>query len=517
VDSDARGEVRRLWRAASPLCVAGEWRLFFEGEVERVAGAWGPECSSARFFSLSGERIVAVSKEASLEWRDGAWHPASLPPSARLLCADFDGKCIAVCWNGQVSSALRQENGQWHFLAGAGVPQQEPTSLLAHGGALWLATDGGGVARFQEGKWSVFTRRHGLPSLEVDALSVDPDGALWAVTREGICVLEGERWQPRVEADETHDRSFVQGLVWSASVVWMVGVSGSKVLTTNGFEKLSVDVRLEALREAGGQVWGISRAALYRVEDSRCTLVLEARQAPAEIRDVIWTPDGKLWLALENGMTCISAAGNPAAPWVSEPWWNNFLLPCEKAALVESRTPLDTFSRYSAFARLQKSGLLRHLSDEVIRQETRDLLDDGVDDEDALSVLVSELLTRHHGFSVDWKCEEAELSEALQRVARVHGLPVREVTEFPFHISDIPFRIVFHDGSRQYERSAGWQWRIEIVDEWNALLRRHGMAQEFVLAAEDSDRFTFVFAAGESLPFLLALKEPEFVLIKNAT
>ncbi|MBM3460505.1 MAG: hypothetical protein FJX76_00195 [Armatimonadetes bacterium] len=330
-------------------------------------------------------------------------------------------------------------------------------------------------------------------------------------------MLEGERWQPRVEADETHDRSFVQGLVWSASVVWMVGVSGSKVLTTNGFEKLSVDVRLEALREAGGQVWGISRAALYRVEDSRCTLVLEARQAPAEIRDVIWTPDGKLWLALENGMTCISAAGNPAAPWVSEPWWNNFLLPCEKAALVESRTPLDTFSRYSAFARLQKSGLLRHLSDEVIRQETRDLLDDGVDDEDALSVLVSELLTRHHGFSVDWKCEEAELSEALQRVARVHGLPVREVTEFPFHISDIPFRIVFHDGSRQYERSAGWQWRIEIVDEWNALLRRHGMAQEFVLAAEDSDRFTFVFAAGESLPFLLALKEPEFVLIKNAT
>jgi signal transduction histidine kinase/DNA-binding response OmpR family regulator len=76
------------------------------------------------------------------------------------------------------------------------------TTAADGGTALWVGTNGGGVARFDGGEWSVFDTSSGLPlNLVMSVVETDePDGrrALWAATYgNGIAKLvlsEGEAW-----------------------------------------------------------------------------------------------------------------------------------------------------------------------------------------------------------------------------------------------------------------------------------------------------------------------------------
>ncbi len=56
--------------------------------------------------------------------------------------------------------------------------------------SLWIATDGGGLIRLKDGRFSAYTTRSGLAHDRVHALAADTDGSIWIGTEAGL-----SRWQ----------------------------------------------------------------------------------------------------------------------------------------------------------------------------------------------------------------------------------------------------------------------------------------------------------------------------------
>lgn len=59
---------------------------------------------------------------------------------------------------------------------------------------VWAGTWGGGVSRFEDGRWRNYTREDGLSGDIVYSIAEDADGALWFGTNRGVSRLADGRW-----------------------------------------------------------------------------------------------------------------------------------------------------------------------------------------------------------------------------------------------------------------------------------------------------------------------------------
>ena len=72
-----------------------------------------------------------------------------------------------------------------------GLPGDSVTALLADAaGVLWVGTSGGGLGRFHDGAWTRFTRREGLAGNSITYLIEDGLGSLWIGSNEGLMRVE---------------------------------------------------------------------------------------------------------------------------------------------------------------------------------------------------------------------------------------------------------------------------------------------------------------------------------------
>ena len=71
---------------------------------------------------------------------------------------------------------------------------------------LWVGTNGGGVLRYADGRWSSFTTASGLASNFVQAIIQDREGTMWFGTAGGLCQLSGNTFVTyRKEQDSTRN------------------------------------------------------------------------------------------------------------------------------------------------------------------------------------------------------------------------------------------------------------------------------------------------------------------------
>lgn len=59
-----------------------------------------------------------------------------------------------------------------------------------HNGVVWGGTWGGGLARFENGKWKNYTVKDGLPANHIFMLREDKDGVLWIGTNSGLTKMQ---------------------------------------------------------------------------------------------------------------------------------------------------------------------------------------------------------------------------------------------------------------------------------------------------------------------------------------
>ena len=60
--------------------------------------------------------------------------------------------------------------------------------------SIWVATDDGGVSKYEGGKWTVYRAKDGLPGDKAQAVAIDKYNRVWVATDGGVAYLEGSKW-----------------------------------------------------------------------------------------------------------------------------------------------------------------------------------------------------------------------------------------------------------------------------------------------------------------------------------
>lgn len=106
--------------------------------------------------------------------------------------------CVPLCLFAQGNFVLR------NYTAAHGVPQSQINGMIEDGnGYVWLATYGGGVARFDGQNFKVYTTLDGLLSNIVYDLKIDNEHNIWAVHPQGISRFDGtsfKTFQPGIDS-----------------------------------------------------------------------------------------------------------------------------------------------------------------------------------------------------------------------------------------------------------------------------------------------------------------------------
>jgi signal transduction histidine kinase/DNA-binding response OmpR family regulator len=207
-------------------------------------------------------------------------------------------------WFGTDSRLLRVLDGVWtSFTAGDGAPTV-PVRVFqeTEDGALWMGTNGGGLARYHEGRFTHITQADGLPIDLVRSLHVDGDGWLWIGTEgRGLARLDPREWAG--------------------------GGTGGRIVSFRTSDGLFDEVIHQILEDDFGRLWMSSNRGIFRVDrrelldfaDGRIARInstgyterdgLRNREAnggsqPAGIR----ASDGRMWFATQDGVAIVDPA-----------------------------------------------------------------------------------------------------------------------------------------------------------------------------------------------------------------
>ncbi|HKI01044.1 MAG TPA: ATP-binding protein [Thermoanaerobaculia bacterium] len=169
---------------------------------------------SNRILCLAEERdgsrnVLWVGTDKGLaRWDGSAWsvfdvRATGLPHERITTLLALRTEQGPVLWAGTDLGLARRMGGRWTaFPAGGGLPEARVSALAegrseGHSGGrslLWVATDGGGLVRYDGEEW---TAEEGLPSNRVLSLALLNSGAgdeLWVGTAEGLARRVGGTW-----------------------------------------------------------------------------------------------------------------------------------------------------------------------------------------------------------------------------------------------------------------------------------------------------------------------------------
>jgi signal transduction histidine kinase/ligand-binding sensor domain-containing protein len=130
------------------------------------------------------------------EFREGRFRAvagtAAVNENVSVLYQDGRG----VLWAGLQTGLARRDEGGWTmFTSRDGLAGDEVRAVCEdRKGNLWVAT-GSGLSRFNDGRFISFHKSDGLPSDDLSCLFVDAEGSLWVGTRgSGLARLKDGRW-----------------------------------------------------------------------------------------------------------------------------------------------------------------------------------------------------------------------------------------------------------------------------------------------------------------------------------
>ena len=248
-------------------------------------------------------------------WQQGSETPS---PGRKLLVGDILRSGIVSedgsLWNGTRNGVYRSGR-QRQRLQHIPVEEGEGTNLLNviyedRQGTIWLGTRGG-LLRHRDGKYELFSSRHGLCNDNVMSIYEDREGSLWIGTRDGL---------HRLKDGPVTSFTTLEGL--SHDLVWTVleGNDGSLWVATGGgginrlrngevtrydrSDGLSSDFVWTMISDQQGRIWaGTSGQGVFRLQGDRFQAVL-----PQDFEgDHVWIlyedRQGVLWVGTEgNGL-----------------------------------------------------------------------------------------------------------------------------------------------------------------------------------------------------------------------
>jgi signal transduction histidine kinase/ligand-binding sensor domain-containing protein len=184
------------------------WTLLEDREKNLWIGTWG-----AGVFKKTGPRF-----EAAPEFN-------ALAGIVLASCQDSKGR---LWFGGPAGLVCRSNHGVKIFTRANGLSHTDVRAIIDDGeGGLWIATNGGGVNHFKDGKFTAIRHTDGLADDEVWALYRDPSNTLWIGTfGGGLSVLR----DGKITSYTTED-GLPSGVICSVTedqsgYLWMSSYSG---------------------------------------------------------------------------------------------------------------------------------------------------------------------------------------------------------------------------------------------------------------------------------------------------
>ncbi|MBN1975834.1 MAG: hypothetical protein JW918_00405 [Anaerolineae bacterium] len=218
-----------------------------------------------------------------------------------------------VAWNlaGGEHTTLTTDDGL--------IDNQVRAISIAPDGAVWAGTDFG-LARFDGETWTTYDVHSGLGDNQVTALAFAPDGTLWIGTRKNLVSYTGDRW-----AIHTHAAGDVaitavaigaDGTVWatgrgcsghSASIGGLYRLAGESLSPVTHDSPTPAAVSFAQVVVApDGAVWATGGSGeVYRLRDGHLTTyTAEDGLVSGIVSDIAVTADGSVWVSSADNGVC---------------------------------------------------------------------------------------------------------------------------------------------------------------------------------------------------------------------
>jgi signal transduction histidine kinase/ligand-binding sensor domain-containing protein len=193
---------------------------------------------------------------------------SEIPTKGSLFTALFEDRAGAL-WVGSHNYFGKIENGKFKMLANTGKVYRAIAQDGA--GAMWLGTEDGELWRIFDGETRIFTRRDGLPG-GIYNLHFDRRGTLWIGTSGGLAKYENGAFTVFTEADGlsgNYIRSIYEnadGALWFGSfdngITRLKDGKFSAIRMQNG---LHDNGAFQILEDDAGRFWISSNRGIYRV------------------------------------------------------------------------------------------------------------------------------------------------------------------------------------------------------------------------------------------------------------
>jgi signal transduction histidine kinase len=155
---------------------------------------------------LANDHVRALAEDARGRIWIGTGYGLSIWDRGALGALQFEGEWFrtkirallrtrdGAMWVGTAQGLQRiEQDRQWSWLPADGLPAEDVRVIHEdRHGSIWIGMEGGGLARFSEGRFARFGPAEGLSSQRVWALLGDAMGWLWIGTDRGLnCLHDG--------------------------------------------------------------------------------------------------------------------------------------------------------------------------------------------------------------------------------------------------------------------------------------------------------------------------------------
>ena len=260
-----------------------------------------------------GSLWIGHNKGATI-YRDGVFRRVlSAPEKSDQRVWNFAQGPDGVVWAATNHGLARWDKGVVDYLdTRHGLPTERLRALaFDRDGVLWIATTGGGLVSYAQGKFTVFNTDNGFPHVQVRAVLADPAGGVWAATAGGglarvnqgrITVYSVADGLPTDQlttlARDIHGQLWIG--TWGSGIVRMVGQRFTSLSSANG---LVGDHIWSLQTDSQGEIWlGTWINGLVRMRERNFEWVgMPEGLSSDNVRSVLHTRAGVTWVATAGG------------------------------------------------------------------------------------------------------------------------------------------------------------------------------------------------------------------------
>ena len=213
----------------------------------------------------------------------------------------------------------RYEQGAWTIFHGAtDIPPYQPTALLVdRQGSIWIGLDGHGLCRWLGyNQWESLTAANGLSSNVVWGLTRGPKGDLWIATEDDLDRMQ--RGTNRIEPQKNEHGGPIQrvqalatpqdGHIWTGSdngqIVDYDPVAGKARFVAQ------VGGVFQILPEGNKQLWACTQNGVFRlgINPSRTVEHIASPAPQGRVYAVVLDPSGNFWFLADSGLYRLSGS-----------------------------------------------------------------------------------------------------------------------------------------------------------------------------------------------------------------